>query len=281
MNIDDFCHRLGIDPDELDGPTRSTLERLQHAHVTTVPFENLAITGDPFDDADELGSSPRETASGDGDDGEGVVLDYEHLFEKIVYRERGGFCFELNGLFNRVLSELGFDVDRVAARVIGSDGTGRPPANHLTNLVELDRRYVVDVGTGPPAMRRPLPLDGSVRTDDVGVSWRVAPCDRPDEEYVTQYRTESDDDWQDRYWFSETPRPFHYFEATCEYLQTAPESTFTGDPIVSVGTEAGHLKLTRDTLTRVAGADETTQHVPAAEWHDVLGREFGLTYRPE
>ncbi|WP_411966860.1 arylamine N-acetyltransferase family protein [Haloferax sp. YSSS75] len=263
MNTDAFCRRIGIDPDTLDGPRHSTLERLQHAHVTTVPFENLAVTGDPFDESD---------------DGEGVVLDEAHLFEKIVERGCGGFCFELNGLFNLVLSELGFDVDRVAARVIGSDGTGRPPANHLTNVVELDRQYVVDVGTGPPTMRRPLPLDGSVRTDDVGVSWRVAPCDRPDETYVTQYRTESDDEWRDRYWFSETPRPFHYFEATCEYLQTAPESTFTGDPVVSIGTETGHLKLGRDTLTRTVGGDETTEHVEEAQWHEVLAREFGLQY---
>lgn len=289
MKTNDFLHRLGIDPETVDGPRRprldgtstlpsrpaadqlSTLERLQRAHVTTVPFETLAITGSPFDDGD---------GGGLGDFGDGVRLDYAHLFEKIVDGERGGFCFELNGLFNRLLDALGFDVTRVAARVVGSDGTGRPPANHLVNLVELDRRYVVDVGVGVPTMRRPLPLDGSVRTDDAGVSWRVTPCDRPDETYVTQWRPHADGDWQDRYWFSETSRPFHYFEATCDYLQTAPESPFTGDPTVSIATDDGHLKLGRDTLTRDVGDEETIRHVDAAEWHEVLAREFGVRPRP-
>jgi N-hydroxyarylamine O-acetyltransferase len=261
MNTDAYLQRLGIDAEAFSSPSSATLQRVQRAHVTTVPFENLAITGDPFDDRH---------------DGPGVSLDLPHLFEKVVESTRGGFCFELNGLFNWLLVELGFDADRVAARIIGSDGTGRPPANHHTNVVELGRRYVVDVGVGVPTMRRPLPLDGEVRTDDVGVSWRVAECDRPDETYVTQYRYDSDGDWQDRYWFSDIPRRLTYFEATCDYLQSAPESTFTGDPVVSIGTDDGHVKLGRESLTRYVGADETTESVATRDWHDVLAREFGL-----
>ena len=266
MNSDTYLSRIGIDPDSLGEPSLSTLRRLQHAHVTTIPFETLAVTGHPFDEAD---------------DGEGVRLEHPHLFEKIVERERGGFCFELNGLFNWLLTDLGFDADRVAARVLDDDGVGRPPANHHSNVVELDRRYVVDVGMGVPSMRRPTPLDGEVRTDEAGVSWRVVESDRPDETHLTQYRYEPDGEWRDRYLFSDTPRMLTYFEATCDYLQSAPESSFTGDPVVIRPTDDGHRKLAPESLTRYVGNESSEREIGAAEWDDLLEREFGIDYRVE
>ena len=266
MDPDRYLARIGLGRSDVDRPTLDAAERLQRAHVTTVPFETLSVTGDPFDAAD---------------DGEGVLLDHSHLYEKIVERERGGFCFELNGLFHRLLAALGFDVDRVAARMLGSDGTGRPPANHHVNVVELDgRRYAVDVGMGVPTMRRPLPLDGEERTDGIGVDWRVVESDRPDETSLTQYRAPGDDDWQDRYLFSDVPRELTYFEATCDYLQRAPESPFTGEPVVSMATDDGHVKLGVDSLTRIVGGEESEESVTEDEWYDVLEREFGLCYRP-
>jgi N-hydroxyarylamine O-acetyltransferase len=268
MDPDRYLVRIGVEPTSVTAGTvdLDAVARLQYAHVTSVPFETLAIVGDPFDDAD---------------DGEGVVLDLAHLFEKLVERERGGFCFELNGLFGWLLAELGVDTHRVAARVVGDDGTGRPPANHHTNVVTFDRRYLVDVGMGTPTMRRPLPVDGEVVTGPAGVDWRVVESDRPDETHLTQYRTPADDDWQDRYLFTDEPRELSYFEATCDYLQSAPESTFTGDPIVTIATETGHAKLKRDTFVREAGGEEDEEAVDPDEWHDVLAREFGLRYRTD
>ena len=267
MDADRYLARIGLDPADVDRPSLAAAERLQRAHVATVPFETLSVTGDPSDDADG---------------GEGVTLDLRHLHGKIVERERGGFCFELNGLFGWLLDDLGFDVDRIAARMVGEDGAGRPPANHHTNVTELDgRRYVVDVGMGVPTMRRPLPLDGEVREDEAGYAWRIVESDRPDETYLTQYREPGSDEWGDRYLFSDVPRELPYFEATCDYLQSAPESPFTGDPVVSMATDEGHVKLGVDSLTRIVDGEESEVPVAEDEWHDVLEREFGLRYEPE
>ncbi|WP_440989141.1 arylamine N-acetyltransferase family protein [Haloarchaeobius baliensis] len=266
MEPDRYLERIGVDPASVDvgAVDLDTVGRLQHAHVGAVPFENLAIVGDPFDDAD---------------DGAGVVLALPHLYEKVVERERGGYCFELNGLFGWLLAELGVDTHRVAARVVGDDGDATPPANHHTNVVAFDRRYLVDVGMGTPTMRRPLPVGGEVVTGPVGVDWRVVESDRPDETHLTQYRRAGDDDWQDRYLFTDEPRELGYFEATCDYLQSAPESTFTGDPIVTIATETGHARLKRDSFVRESDGDEREEPVAPDEWHDVLKREFGLEYR--
>ncbi|MFW5919152.1 MAG: arylamine N-acetyltransferase family protein [Halanaeroarchaeum sp.] len=261
LTVGDYLKRIEVAPETLDTPDLRTLERLQRAHVTSVPFETLAITGDPHGNRS----------------GSGVTLSVPAIYEKIVDQGRGGYCFELNGLFHWLLAELGYDVDRVAARVT-SDGDAGPPANHHANVVELDRRYVVDVGMGTPVMRRPVPVDGEIRSDEAGVEWRIVESDRPDETYCSEFREPGDEEWTRRYVFSDVPRPRHYFEATNDYLQSAPESPFTGDPVVSIATENGHLKLSGDTLTETAGSEKDERTVPPEEWHATLERAFGLRY---
>jgi N-hydroxyarylamine O-acetyltransferase len=73
-NIDDYLQRLNYAGST--SPTAKTLRQLHLAHLQNVPFENLSIHS-----------------------GEPIVLDDQALFEKIVGRRRGGFCYELNGLY--------------------------------------------------------------------------------------------------------------------------------------------------------------------------------------
>lgn len=262
METTAYLERLGIP--QGPAPTLEAAGRLQRAHVQTVPFETLDIVGHPF--------------NADANPPAGVTLDLPALYEKVVERERGGFCFELNGLFTWLLRELGYDAERVAARMVGDDGTGRPPANHHTIAVEFDRRYLLDVGTGAPQLRCPLPIDGEVVVDDVGVAWRVVESERPDEEYLTQYRL-PEGEWTDRYLFTDRPRELSYFEATCEYLTSAPESPFTGDPIATIATDYGYRTLGPDSLVQWTGGDEREEPVDPEEWHGRLQELFGLSYR--
>jgi N-hydroxyarylamine O-acetyltransferase len=258
-----YLARIGLDPEEARPPTAETLARLQRAHVTTVPFETLSITGDPFG----------------GPDGEGVSLDLRDLYEKLVVRERGGFCYELNGLFAWLLGELGFDAVRLAAQVVDDEGDPRPPANHHAVGVALEAPHLVDVGLGLPKMRRPLPVGGRAGPDAAGIEWRTIESDRPDADGIVQTRREGEGSWGDRYLFTTTPRDLSYFEATCEHLAAAPESNFTGDPYVNVGTDRGHKTLSVDALAEVVDGEKREREVAPEEWHDVLASEFGLRHR--
>lgn len=268
VDIDAYLHRIGIDLESVGEPDLETLSRLQRAHVTSVPFENLAIIGDPHAGGTPTGPADDEAVA----QGPGIDLSIPALFEKVVDRARGGYCFELNGLFATLLDTLGYSVDRVAARV---DGGLTVPANHHSIVVTLDQRYVVDVGTGSPILRQPLPLDGTRTEDEIGVEWRVADCDRPDEDHQVEYREPDASDWSTRYVFTHEPRDLSYFHATNDYLQTAPESTFTGDPTIQIATDDGHLKLTRDTLADPLD-DDSERAVSGDDWHDVLEAEFGI-----
>lgn len=262
VDADRYLDRIGLDAASVADPALGTLGRLQRAHVRTVPFETLAITGDPF------GRS----------DGAGVTLDEGALYEKVVERDRGGFCYELNGLFARMLADLGFDVARYAGRVLGDDGDARPPANHLVPRVRLDREYVVDVGTGVPKPRRPIPVDGSAVTDARGVDWRVVPSGRPDADRLLQYRLPAGDRWKDRYVYTERPRDLSYFAATCEFLQSAPESPFTDDPTLAIATDDGYAKLSGQRLTWLADGEKRERTVDEDEWFEVLADTFGIEW---
>lgn len=261
MDADRYLARIGIDPDSVSAPDHETLARLQAAHLRTVPFETLAITGDPFDDRA----------------GDGVSLAATDLFEKIVDRERGGFCFELNGLFAWLLDEIGFETARIAGRMLGDDSVTLP-ANHLIPTVTLDRTYVVDAGMGTPKIRRPVPLNGTTVSDELGAEWRVVESDRPDTDFRTQYRQAREDDWTDRYVFTTEPRDLSYFHATCDYLASAPESGFTGSPVLVIGTDYGYVKLTGQQLTRVANGDETESTLSESEWHETVADTFGIDW---
>ena len=100
--------------------------------------------------------------------GESLPLDPAELYDRIVVRRRGGYCFEQNGLAFEVLEELGWRPRIVLARVLTNNNPD-PGLTHRINVVELDGvAHVVDVGFGAPGPHLPVPLGGEV----VGSSWR-------------------------------------------------------------------------------------------------------------
>src|SRR6266478_8207742 len=112
MDIRAYLQRL--DYTGAIAPNAETLRLLQLAHLRAVPFENLSIHS-------------REP----------IVLDDRALFEKIVSRRRGGFCYELNGLFAALLRALGFEVEMLSARVATAEESVGPDFDHMTLLVTL------------------------------------------------------------------------------------------------------------------------------------------------
>ncbi len=134
MDVGAYLARIGYSGPPT--PTLETLQGLHEAHYRTVPFENLDIA---------LGRPIR--------------LEETALFEKIVVRRRGGFCYELNGLFAALLRALGFRVTLLSAGVMSSRRREfGPEFDHLSLRVALAEPWLADVGFGE-AFCRPLLLD--------------------------------------------------------------------------------------------------------------------------
>src|SRR5919199_4974405 len=113
MDIQAYLERINYHG-PLD-PSAETLRELHVAHLLAVPFENLNIgMGWP------------------------IVLDESALFDKIVVQRRGGFCYELNGLFAALLRALGFHVTMLSAAVARRDGSFGPDFDHMALLVTLE-----------------------------------------------------------------------------------------------------------------------------------------------
>ncbi len=113
----------------------ATLAQLQRLHLAAIPFENLdALLGRP------------------------PGLERDEIFGKLVTQRRGGWCYEMNGVFGRMLQTIGFDVTRVVGGVMRETHGDSVLGNHLSLIVHLDRDYLVDVGFGGSQLV-PLPLE--------------------------------------------------------------------------------------------------------------------------
>ena len=195
-------------------PTAATLSRLQVAHLLAVPFENLSIHR-----------------------GEPIILDDEALFEKIVARRRGGFCYELNGLFAALLRALRFDVTMLAAEVMNEEGFG-PPFDHMTLMVALDERWLVDVGFGD-SFREPLRLDKRAEQVQGQRAYRID----SDRGRLLLWQRDGDGPWRAQYRFDLTPYGYEDYTAMCHFHQTSPQSHFAQRRVCSRATPDGRVTL--------------------------------------
>jgi N-hydroxyarylamine O-acetyltransferase len=244
MDVGEYLERIAY-TGPLD-PTAETLAGLHRAHMLAVPFENLDI---------HLGVTN--------------VLDPQHVYDKIVRRRRGGWCFELNGLFALLLDELGFTVTRYSAAVVASDPPF-PDFAHLTLRVDLDRPWLCDVGFGD-SFTLPIRLD--------------APGDQPVEGHTYRLERAGErvtllQDGRPQYAFELVPREMGEFAAMCTYLQTSPDSFFTRSPICSLATVNGRRSLSGMRLITTADGDRSERELAgdgerAAVLRDLFGVDLG------
>ena len=230
-------------------PTATTLAALQGAHLWNVPFENLDV---------HLGRP--------------IVLALPALYEKIVEHRRGGFCYELNGLFAWLLRELGFDVSLLSGRVF-EQGQEGPEFDHLTLAVQAGGEWLTDVGFGDSFLR-PLRLDGDdeVAQDSGTFRLRQAGAER-----MLERSRPAGAPWEPQYVFSLTPRALSDFSAMCRHHQTSPLSTFTRRTICSRATPRGRVTLANERLIVTVDGERSERPIESArEYRGVLRGEFGV-----
>jgi N-hydroxyarylamine O-acetyltransferase len=240
VDIAAYLARIGYDGSR--APTAETLAALHHAHMLTTPFENLDL---------HLGRRN--------------VLDAEHNYRKIVRDRRGGWCYELNGTFARLLEALGFSVTRYSAAVVLSE-PGTPDFAHLTLRVDLAEPWLCDVGFGD-SFTAPLRLDEPGDQERSGHSYRL---DRGDGRALLRQ------DGRPQYRFMLEPREMHQFQAMCDAQQTPP-GHFTDAPVCSRATPDGRVSLAGMRLITTTGQERAERELAdAGERRAVLRDLFGI-----
>ena len=242
LDIGRYLDRIGYTGSR--EPTLETLRDLHRAHHFAVPFENLDIgLGRP------------------------ITLDEQSIFAKIVGHRRGGFCYELNGLFAALLRALGFQVAMLTAGVYNKGRASfGPDFDHLTLRVDLERPWLADVGFGD-AFLHPLPLDTEDEQIDSG---RTIPLVQPNEAGVWQdrfrivgtgdtrivQRRDGAGEWRDQYRLSLIPHRWSDFAPMCRYHQTSAESGFTRGSVCSLATVTGRVTIADLRLLITTGGEK-------------------------
>lgn len=228
-----------------------TIRQIHLAHLLRVPFENLSIHA----------SEP-------------IVLDDAALFEEIVERRCGGFCYELNGLFAALLRELGFDVAMLSAQVANDEGGFSRDFDHMALMVSLDgQRWLADVGFGDSFIE-PLPLEPNDEHRQRDCRYRIVTTD--DEKFVLE-RARDQGQWEPQYRFSLKPYQYSDYAEMCLFHQTSAESHFTRQRICSRLTPQGRISLSDMRFIVTENGSRTEREVGSdEEYREILRDQFGI-----
>ena len=253
MDLQALFDRIGY----TDGGTDTErLIRLHRSYATHVPFENI----DVYNDRD-------------------ISLKTEDLFDKIVNRRRGGYCFEMNGFFCAILREMGFPAYGVLTR-LSRDGKTFGGYLHRMNLTEADGvRYICDVGYGGDCFCRPLRLEYDVPQTVHGMVYRGLPGTVPEAEYTVQIRR--GEEFQDLMGFIDRPALDEDFQICNYYVNRNPASVFRNALMLNRFTDDGKLSMFNLSMTVTTPRGVEHREVSWEELPEVLETSFGLRVMPD
>ena len=230
-------------------PTENHLKKLHHSHFYTIPFENFDILL-----------------------GKGIDLEPEALFEKLVHKKRGGYCFELNGLFLTALHAFGFEARALLGRV---HTTGTPTGRgHQLSLITLHgKQWIADVGFGGDTPRTPIPLV----FDHPVIHGGQTICLTKTEKFGILLQVLKDDQWKNLYSFDleyVCPADIRYGN---HFTSTHPESFFTYARVATLPAPNGGFTLYNNTLKSVINEKEGIQELADGQpYIDALKTYFGI-----
>lgn len=243
MNLEKYLQRI-----RYIGPrtaTEATLRQLHRAHLLAIPYENLDI---------HLGQR--------------LTLDAAHVYAKIVEQGRGGWCYEMNGLFAWALRELGFDVTLLGSSV-GKPAQGAGGDHeHLILLVQLAQPWLVDVGFGN-AFLEPLPLQPGNYQQSF-LNFRL-------EEANGNWYFHNHQHGGKGYGFTLLPRQLPEFATRCHEMQTSPASSFVQSTVCYRFTDEGIVMLRGVVFKRfLATGVEDEEITTLPRYRQVIGETFDL-----
>jgi N-hydroxyarylamine O-acetyltransferase len=236
-------------------PGLDVLHGLTAAHTQAIPFENLDVLL-----------------------GRGIQLGFEAVFDKLVRRRRGGYCFEQNGLFLHVLEALGFAATPLSARVRRDRPRDFiPPRTHMFIRVMLDdTAWLTDVGVGAASLTSAIAFDTETEQATSHEPRRIV---REAGRYFHQIRL--GDGWEDVYEFTGEQMPPIDREVGNWYTSTHPQSGFKSRLTVArAGTQGRrYTLLNREFKIRERDGHARVRTIGSApELLELLAEHFDLCF---
>jgi N-hydroxyarylamine O-acetyltransferase len=251
VDLDAYLARIGFGGTRT--PTLETLSAIHLAHAQAISFENLnALLGWP------------------------VPLDIPSLEAKLVRGGRGGYCFEQNALLYTALRELGFEVSRLAARVVwNAPEDAIRPRTHMLLQVRIDSvHYIADVGFGTQTLTGPLRLVTEIEQSTPHEDFRLV---RAGPDLKLQSRV--GENWKTLYRFDLQAQYEPDYEVANYYIATNPASHFRSTLMAARPFPGGRHGLSNNQLSlhKLGAPSEHRTVTSVAEVREVLETIFGLT----
>lgn len=249
--VDAYLRRI-----RLDGPlprTQDTLTRIVRAHYLHVPYENL----------DVMAGIPLSLAEND-------------LYDKIVTRHRGGWCFELNAALGLLLEGLGFEVLHLTGRFILGEPEGvLPMRRHRVLLVTLPQgRYLADAGILRESCRAAHPFVTGVEQSDGVASYRLG--EDPFYGHIL-YQRFPGKSWAPMFGFTLEPQIPADFVMPNFFCEKHSSSPFNKQRMAGIRTPGGSCNLIGSTFKTLEGDRVVSRReVPEQDVPQVLRDVFGL-----
>lgn len=248
FDLDAYLERIGLSG-------RPSLAEVHRAHVVAIAFENL-----------------------DPQRGVPISLAAQDVFDKLVTRRRGGYCFEQNTLLAAALTALGADVELLLGRVGPREGRETRGRSHLALRVrDGDGVWHADAGFGNGTLLEPVPFGAGGPHEQSGWQYRI----ESDGGQLVVCECDAEGEWIDSYSFAPEPVPFVDLETSNWFTCTHPQSKFTQGLVVTVHNEAGHHSTLSDwsgelRLREATPEGEAVTVVQRAELPALLAERFGL-----
>lgn len=244
-----YLERIGLSPN-----ARPDLNTVQAAHLYHIPFENLDIHLD-----------------------RPISIRLEDVYQKLVHHRRGGFCYEQNQLFAWALRQLGYEAHLIQAEVYSAEKEEYGPSfDHMAVWVEQPESGVLaDVGFGRASVS-PIPVqDGAIVENEAG-RFRIRQLDT--KKFLLSHWQE--ENWAPAYRFDLRPHRPEDYAAMAAYHQTAPESPFPGQRLITQPYPGGRRVTLTDRELKITEGGEK-QVIALDQGHTfeaMLLQHFGLSW---
>ncbi|WP_210367090.1 arylamine N-acetyltransferase [Bacillus sp. REN3] len=249
-----YRKRIGFPEDET--LTFKNLPVVLEKTAMTIPFENFCVIA--------------------GDQSE---LNEQSVTEKILHRNEGGLCYELNAMLYLFLKENGFDVQLFRGVVFEQASNSFTPTGrtHVTILLNHEGgKYLVDTGFGGNVPLQPVPLDGTEVSTRNG-EYRVKKEDSEYGDSLLELKLKhKDPGWRKGYAF-DTQKPVEDFDELNEVKEIItwhPESHFRERPLMTKFTEDGTITLTEASFTQWKNGEMTKEEISPEQFEKLLKKYF-------
>lgn len=251
LQIQQYLRKLQLNDFE---PTvnLATLTKLQDAHLKYIPYENFDCLN-----------------------GKITSLKRQDMFNKVIMHNRGGICFELNGLYNWLLESLSFEVTSYSARFIDKMETYQLRRHRVMCVTLGEKRYLTDVGVNSESPRVPLEIvDGLIQSDGIS-QYKFT---RSEFWGWLLWQKERGKNWKRLFGFTEEPQIDKDFITASFWCDAHPDSPFIKSKKLSIFREDCNITIRGNYLKFYLGGRVKYRYKinTGAELKEILWEYFGI-----